>query len=377
MSKRFVVARHCFAGIGDHLSCLIGSWWVAQRTGRTLVIDWRGSRFNDDPSLESNCFERHFERRSSLGGVEVISDDRVAGIEFPEPIFPEKWTAAILATPDHMKHTVVEGTTINRLVTSDDDRAEPTVVLNQDVCPLPSADAVRPLLSDLVASEPIRREAQGFWDARVGPARAVAIHVRHGNGENVGLRASYWLGPVALIRQLRLNARNDIHRSGLSGRFADNAAPSLVGVPGQADTERRFYRRIAREFRLMADRSNFGNAVPILFCDSDQVMEGLSRALPGLVALPKRLLRRGDGPLHQLDPSTVQLSAHGGIRSRGLSGDLIREMLVELELMRRCSGLIYMDSGFSLLSRLSLESRHQSRLRPTLLKRLIIRAMHR
>ena len=44
--NQVVVARHPNGGIGDHLSCLIGAWFYAKRTGRTLVIDWRGSRFN-------------------------------------------------------------------------------------------------------------------------------------------------------------------------------------------------------------------------------------------------------------------------------------------------------------------------------------------
>src|ERR1700741_3157534 len=110
---RFVVARHCNAGIGDHLSCLIGAWWLAKRTGRTLVVDWRGSRFNPDPSLTRNCFFSFFESVPSLAGVPVVAGDDVSAITYPEPIWPQKWTAESLASSDHLSHTSEEIVAIN------------------------------------------------------------------------------------------------------------------------------------------------------------------------------------------------------------------------------------------------------------------------
>src|SRR5882757_5685892 len=115
MATRYVIARHCFGGIGDHLSCLVGAWWLARRTGRTLVVDWRGSRFNPDPSMTRNCFHVYFEAQQRLGGVEVIAGDSVGALPYPEPIWPEKWTPAVLAGPDHMKHTASEIAAVNRL----------------------------------------------------------------------------------------------------------------------------------------------------------------------------------------------------------------------------------------------------------------------
>src|SRR5437879_815431 len=89
-SNRYVVARHCYGGIGDHLSCLVGCWWLAKRTNRTLVVDWRGSRFNLDPSMKRNCFLNYFELTHRLGGVEIIADDSVSSIIYPTPIWPTK-----------------------------------------------------------------------------------------------------------------------------------------------------------------------------------------------------------------------------------------------------------------------------------------------
>jgi Nodulation protein Z (NodZ) len=312
-----------------------------------------------------------------LGGVEVLADDSVGSIDYPVPIFPDKWTPAILASPDHMKHTAAEGTATNKLVTSDEDPPEPTLVLNGWIEPPPPRESVRDLLSELQLTEAIRTEAQRFWDEHIGSASAVAIHLRHGNGENVGLRAAYWLGPFSLVCQLAMNARNDVHRPGLFGRFSDNMPLSLVGTPAQVGAEQRFYRRIATEFHALARSSGTNSTVPFLFCDAAQVVDGMRRELPSLVALPKRLMEPGGGPLHQLNAKTIQHNTQGGIRGGPIPADISREMFVELELMRRCNGLVYMDSGFSLLARFSLHESRVSLLKPDLINRFIVKIMSR
>ena len=374
-NERYVVARHCFGGIGDHLSCLVGAWWLAKRTGRTLVIDWRGSRFNSDPSGERNCIREYFEIRERLVGVDVIADDTVRELDYPSPVWPLKWTASILAGTDHMKHTSAEMVAVNRLVTSDVDPADATIVLNQWVEPPPPREAMRALLKELVLAEPFRQEAQRFWESEIGIAKAVAIHIRHGNGENVGYRAAYWLGPLNLVKQLTLNARNDVHRSGLFGRFSDNAAPSLVGSPRQGRAELRFCRRTATEFRRFLRATGLKGAVPVLFCDSQHIVNKMQQVLPSARARPKYLLEMGDGPLHQLNAHAMQHSSHGGIRCGTIAELIIRDMFVELELMRRCDGLLYMDSGFSLIARTELDEARLHRLRPSALNRLIARLL--
>jgi len=376
MADRYVVARYCFGGIGDHLLCLVGAWWVARRTGRILVVDWRGSRFNPNPS-GGNCFYTYFERVSRLAGVEVIADDSVGEIAFPSPMWPDKWTSATLASLDHMKHTSAEVSDVNRMVNSDQDITQPTVVLNQWIEPVPPRDAVRNMLKDLRPAESIRARAQHFWDEQIASKPAIAIHLRHGNGENIGLRAAYWLGPVALARQLIMDARNDIHKPGLFGRFSDNAAESLVGAPSQAGAERRFCRRVAASFRSMSRTSGVVNAIPFLFCDSAQIIEIMKEILPTLVACPKRLQNRGDGPLHQFDASAVRHSANGGVRGGTIANEITQEMFVELELMRRCAALLYMDSGFSIVSRIMLEDSRLSLLKPNIVNRYIPKILRR
>jgi hypothetical protein len=377
LNRRFVVARHTFGGIGDHISCLIGSWWLAKRTGRTLVIDWRGSRFNSDPLAHRNCFGDYYEIRDRLDGVEVIADDRVGELPYSSPIYPDKWTPASLATPAHLKHTAAEVDGINCLVNSGTDRPEPTIVINQWVDARPPKASVRALLNDLRPTESIRSEAQRFWDENIGPAPAVGIHVRHGNGENIGLRAAYWLGPLGLVRQLYLNVRHDIHRPGLSGRFMDNMPESLVGTEGQRRFERRLYRRIAKEFRALTEATGMTNARAFLFTDAPQVVKGLREFIPTLVASPKLLMPEGAGPLHQLDTSSIQKGEHGGITNKGINETITREMFIELDLLRRCNGLVCIDSGFSIFNRWLLDESRITYLRPSLINRLVIRVVSR
>jgi hypothetical protein len=376
MSNRYVVARHCFGGIGDHLLCLIGAWWVARRTGRILVVDWRGSRFNPNPP-GGNCFYSYFERVTTLGGVEIIADDTVAEIDFPLPMWPNKWTTATLKSPDHIKHTSTEVSDVNKMVNSDADVAQPTVVLNQWIKPLPPRDAMREMLRDLRAVESIRARADDFWGEHIDSRPAVAIHLRHGNGENIGLRAAFWLGPIALAKQLMLDAGNDIHKSGLSGRFSDNAAESLVGSPSQSGAERRFGRRVAAEFRSLSQITVLANAVPFLFCDSAQIIKMMKEILPNLVACPKRLLNRGEGPLHQFDAGAVRHSENGGVRGGTIANEITNEMFVELELMRRCAALIYMDSGFSIVSRIMLDDSRLVPLTPNFVNRFVPKIIRR
>jgi hypothetical protein len=377
MSTRYVIARHCFGGIGDHLSCLVGAWWLAKRTARALVVDWRGSRFNSDPDMHRNCFYEYFEPRGKLAGVEIIADDSVGSLPYPQPFWPEKWTASLLASPHHVKHSGSEIAAVNHLVTSNDDPIEPTLVLNQWVEPPPPRQAVREFLDELQPVDSIRAEAGKFWNEHIGARPAIAIHIRHGNGENVGARAAYWLGPIALIRQLAMNARSNMHTTGLFGAFSDNMPPSLVGTPGQAGAERRFCRSVASQFRHLSHTAGLRDAVPFLFCDAAHVVETMREALPSIVVLPKQLLGGGTGPLHQFRADAVQYGEHDSIKSGTISENITRDMFVELELMRRCSALLYMDSGFSLLARISLDENRVSRLRPNLANRSITRIMAR
>lgn len=364
MTERYIVARHCNGGIGDHLSCLIGAWWLAKRTRRVLVVDWRGSRFNPDRTMRQNCFFNFFAATPTFAGVTVIGDDRVSGIKYPTPILPGKWNEAALRGSLHLKHTPEEISSINHLVTSNIDPPEPTVVINQWVEPPPPRREVQRFISDLRAAEWTNKEVKEFWDGKIGLKPVIAIHIRHGNGENIGDRAAYWLGPIALVRQLILNSRSDIHKETASGRFNDNMPMSLVGSSDHAVAERRFCRIVAGKFKKLAETIGSENAIPLLFCDSAQAIASMQRELPEIITRPKHLPEVGDGPLHQTNKGTIP-------------DKITRDMFVELELMNRCDGLLYMDSGFSIMTRTKLDESAIVRLKPPLTNRAIVKILSR
>src|SRR5437868_9204252 len=68
---RYLVTRpHPGSGIGSNLVSLAGAIWFGEQTGRTVVVDWRGSAFLKDQT--ANYFTEFFETPSAIQGVPVI-----------------------------------------------------------------------------------------------------------------------------------------------------------------------------------------------------------------------------------------------------------------------------------------------------------------
>jgi hypothetical protein len=253
-APRWVVARFADGGIGDHVSCLMGSWWYARQTGRTLVIDWRGSRFNSRRGDGRNGVGELFEIGTTLAGVPTIADDSVAQLPFSDDAYPAKWSAAHLAGVQHVGHTPEEIVAVGRLVGAGQEVPQAWVAFNQWIDPPPPRDEARRLLAELQFTAPIRVAADRWFGAHVGTRHAVAIHIRHGNGENIGWRAAYWLDPWRFTRQCLMNALTDVHRPGRHGRFGDNMPDSLVRTESLRGSELAFLRRIAQRVAVMRAR---------------------------------------------------------------------------------------------------------------------------
>jgi Nodulation protein Z (NodZ) len=366
---RFVVARFANGGIGDHLSCLIGAWWFARQTGRSLVIDWRGSRFNRDRASGRNCFTDFFQSTDSLVGVPTLADDAVGTLPFSDNTFPPKWTRDNLVSTAHVSHSADEIVAVNQLVNSGQDRPEPWVAFNQWIAPPPPRDETRRLLQELQFAPPIRAAADRWFDQAVGNRQAVAIHIRHGNGENIGSRAGCWLGPWRFARQCVLNERVDLHRAGQHGRFGDNMPESLIRTENLRGSERAFLKRVRASVRRMQARLG-GAAVPVLFCDSPAVVETATQLMPDLLVPPKAFLAPNAGPLHAP-------AAAGDASARPTLEQVSFEMCFEMELMRRCSALVCMPSGFSIFSNVLLDPDFIETLVPSLVNRWLERVLER
>jgi hypothetical protein len=368
-APRWVVARFADGGIGDHVSCLMGSWWYARQTGRTLVIDWRGSRFNSRRGDGRNGVGELFEIGTTLAGVPTIADDSVAQLPFSDDAYPAKWSAAHLAGVQHVGHTPEEIVAVGRLVGAGQEVPQAWVAFNQWIDPPPPRDEARRLLAELQFTAPIRVAADRWFGAHVGTRHAVAIHIRHGNGENIGWRAAYWLDPWRFTRQCLMNALTDVHRPGRHGRFGDNMPDSLVRTESLRGSELAFLRRIAQRVAVM--RARLGDAVPVLFCDSQVVAETARQLMPDLQVPPKTFLAPNAGPLHA---TTKQAAAGAAVPSMQ---QVTQEMCVEMELMRRCSALVCMASGFSIFSRVSLDPDYVEELQAGWFNRKLDRAVDR
>jgi hypothetical protein len=358
-----VIARYANGGIGDHLSCFIASWWLAKRTQRTLVVDWRGSRFNSDTTKTKNCFLDYFSIGQELDGVKVIANDSVSELNFEGPFFPIKWTNSNLAACSHVPHTPAEIEAVNCLVTSARIPEERTIAINQWVHPMPTGANVKAMLKELRFKEDTVLKASKFWDEAIANNPCIAIHIRHGNGENIGRRAAYWLSPSSLIKQLLLNRKTNVHRQGVSGKFLDNMPESLIGLASERRAEKLFYLRIAEAVKKISNAFEFKGAKVLLLTDSECAIEGMREVIPSILTLPKALSTMGSGPLHALKSADVSV----------VDRNITDEMFIELELLRRSKAMVYMDSGFTLLQQLELAPHAQHRLKPTLANRLILK----
>ena len=248
-----------------------------------------------------------------------------------------------------------------------DDRPEPTVIFNQWIHPSPPKFAAVEFLKELSIATDIRNTGDQIWQENLGESPGIAIHIRHGNGENIGLRAAYWLDPWTLFRQLRLNANIDVHQDGLQGRFGDNMPDSLIPTTHFGVSQKCFLKTIAARVNHMKRTRQLIHARPILFCDSPIVAHEMKALLPDLVVPSKYFLAAGHGPLHsQHHNKNILVPVNERISF---------DMILELELMRRCSALVCMDSNFSILSRILLNDDHIDFLCPTLLNRLVLKIM--
>ena len=69
-SHYLVTHPHPGSGIGSNLASLAGAIWFAEQTGRSVVVDWRGSAFLKDQS--ANYFTKFFEAPSEIQGVPIF-----------------------------------------------------------------------------------------------------------------------------------------------------------------------------------------------------------------------------------------------------------------------------------------------------------------
>ncbi|WP_428387801.1 nodulation protein NodZ [Mucisphaera sp.] len=365
MKQHYIMARSPNCGIGDHLSTVLGTWHYAKQTGRTLLIDWRGSRFNQRPG--HNCFFDYFQTTDHIGNVPVIADDFVIDHALEGPWYDAKWTPENITATQHVPHTEEEILAIHRMILQTEPRPEPTIIVNQHLTLPQNPEVIKHALADIQFHPRYQEAALRIHEEQAPGSALIGIHIRHGNGENIGGRVAYWLDGLDLFRQLRRNRKKSIHQKQNTGRFLDNMPPCLTAVRSNTKTERYLYKQIRQIFTRLAGQLDTP-AKPLLLTDAPQVVEGLSRELPDLIRFDSNLLPAGLGPLHQID------SRSHLVKNTQTTTD---DMFTELALLRRCQAVVCIPSQFTLLTRNELPTHQTVSLQTTLINRAITKLAYK
>lgn len=199
-SSRYIVCadiNRIYSGLGCLLLILAPCWRYARKTGRTLVIDWRGNPYTRG-NPNRNLFPLLFEEPDSIG-VPCIADDSINDLDLPQPILGPAdgavdETGAPVGLPDGGMAPSEMLPIIERCI----DVVSPTVLPPLKVTyglaarnrgrgfrPIPGIDLpdgerlygnlrLRPQWSALVSD---------FFANNMAGRPAIGIHIRHGNGE--------------------------------------------------------------------------------------------------------------------------------------------------------------------------------------------------
>ncbi|WFU14502.1 nodulation protein NodZ [Bradyrhizobium sp. CB3481] len=280
MNDRFVVSRRR-TGFGDCLWSLAAAWRFAQRTGRTLAIDWRGSCYLDEPF--TNAFPVFFEPVEEIAGVRVICDDQINQFSFPGPFFPGWWNRPpieCIYRPDDQ--IFQERDELSQLFETIKDSEANTVVCDACLMWRCDEDAERQIFRSIRPRSEIRARIDAIYQEHFKGHSIIGVHVRHGNGEDIMGHTPYWADPELALRQVC----TAIHKA--------KALPHPTPV---------------RVF---------------LCTDSAQILDRVSGVFPDLFTIQKRFQAHQAGPLHSAD-----LGADGGFSA-----------LLEMYLLGRCDTVI-------------------------------------
>ena len=278
--KRFVVSRRR-TGLGDCLWSLAAAWQYAKRTGRTLVIDWRGSCYLGQPF--TNAFRVFFEQIDEIAGVPVICDDQVNNLSLPGPFFPTWWNRPSIDCvyrPD--EQIFRERDELRQLFESKDDTDANTVVCDACLMWACDQDAERKIFRSIKLRSEIQARIDAIYQEYFEGCNVIGVHVRHGNGEDIMGHRPYWADPKVALRQVC----TAIQRA----KALPHAKPVKV----------------------------------FLCTDSPKVLDQISAKFPDLFTISKRFQADQAGPLH-----SAELGADGGSSA-----------LIEMYLLGQCDTVI-------------------------------------
>ncbi len=200
--ERYIVCadiNNLYSGLGCCLFVLGPCWKYALKTGRTLIIDWRGNPYTrTDP--KKNLFSLLFEKpESSEIGVSCIADDSINDLQMPQPILgPAGAISQESGAVDKLPTGGLDVTVMRKIITSCVDVDLPTVIpslrttyfLAANFGPLglhrPSVFSFREgqrLYQSLKLRPQWAAMVSKFYQTHMVDRAVIGVHVRHGNGE--------------------------------------------------------------------------------------------------------------------------------------------------------------------------------------------------
>ncbi len=297
-AQRSVVSRRT-SGLGDCLVSLASAWYYAKVTGRTLIVDWRNSRYSHDP--ERNVFTDFFEATSEIDGVPVICDSSVNSLASRQGILDRQSWAQVpgFRTLGRYRDERVRLQQV-KLIKSGRDVAEQIIVMDGCLPVEPASADLIPLFLSYIRPQPaIQRIIDKFTQMHLVDKKIIALHVRHGNGGNIMAHAKFWTDPEEAVS--------------------------------------RICRRINQAQQLLG-----GDSVTLVCTDSAKTLEQIDSRVSGVIAYEKYFRQTGKGELHS--PETKYESE---------PFELGRDAVVEMLLLSHADVLICYppDSYFSFYAR--------------------------
>ena len=153
------------------MATLLGAWYFAHRTSRTLVVDWRSSLYLADRKV--NAFPCLFRKPGEIDGVKVICDDSLRKLKFPEPV-------VFLHQMERCEY--------DALLMDGTDLPAPTLLSRRPMHIFPELEVQKRFYSRLQLHEDVQQEIDEFRRREFAGATVLGVHFRHGNGEYLGFR---------------------------------------------------------------------------------------------------------------------------------------------------------------------------------------------
>jgi len=243
------------AGFGDCLTCASVALRYAVKTNRTLVIDWRYSSYLDG---NENLFGKFFETPKNLG-VDVVCDDSIGDIAFPEPFFPPSWNNRNVNS--YIKSAEAKKT-IGILRKMEDIDAG-TFVINtyagNSIWAVSEEDHKK-FLSELRLKPKYWNQVKSFRKKFLSKRPVIGVHVRHGNGED----------NPNFLRRKAITMETD--------KFVGKLKAMIL--------------KEGKRFK--------GNYDMFLSTDSTIMIDAFRKEMPAVIVRKKWLPPPGAGPVHQL-----------------------------------------------------------------------------